>query len=114
MNDGAGLEQLSPEFNGVYYFIVCFRSILQTMGTPPLSRSFHSFDLVGDSRVFVLAGKSICPSSSDFYILDLSRDKWTRPLHDGIQDIDLLLHTCELTARIIIEYHVMLYFHHYV
>lgn len=63
--------------------LYAIRRTLEVTGTPPLARSFHSLDIVGD-RLFVFGGITIAVSnSSDFYILDLHQNKWTRPLYDG-------------------------------
>jgi Ras-related protein Rab-1A len=54
---------------------------VQVAGTPPLARSFHSFDLIGKWG-FVFAGTT-STSISDLYILDLPNMRWARPLYDG-------------------------------
>jgi|EP00927_Polykrikos_kofoidii_P077508 Ras-related protein Rab-1A len=56
-------------------------SIVQVAGTPPLDRSFHSFDLIGKWG-FVFAG-STTTGISDLYILDLQNTRWARPLYEG-------------------------------
>eukprot|EP00928_Gymnodinium_smaydae_P087510 TRINITY_DN71768_c0_g1_i1.p1 TRINITY_DN71768_c0_g1~~TRINITY_DN71768_c0_g1_i1.p1 ORF type:complete len:625 (+),score=129.21 TRINITY_DN71768_c0_g1_i1:100-1875(+) len=56
-------------------------STVQVAGTPPLDRSFHTFDLIGKWG-FVFAGTT--PTSlSDLYILDLPNMRWARPLYEG-------------------------------
>mmetsp|Transcript_43253 Transcript_43253/g.99708 ORF Transcript_43253/g.99708 Transcript_43253/m.99708 type:complete len:573 (+) Transcript_43253:63-1781(+) len=56
-------------------------SQVQVSGTPPLERSFHSFDLIGKWG-FIFAGST--PSGiSDLYILDVPNMRWARPLYEG-------------------------------
>jgi len=57
-------------------------STVQVAGTPPLERSFHSFDLIGKWG-FVFAGNTTNPGISDLYILDLPNMRWARPLYEG-------------------------------
>eukprot|EP00435_Cladocopium_sp_Y103_P010552 s685_g2.t1 len=54
----------------------------QVNGTPPLERSFHSFDLIGKWG-FCFAGSSKHSSISDLYILDVPNMRWARPLYEG-------------------------------
>eukprot|EP00438_Fugacium_kawagutii_P035320 Skav206910 [mRNA] locus=scaffold808:303038:305744:+ [translate_table: standard] len=54
----------------------------QVNGTPPLERSFHSFDLIGKWG-FCFAGSSKQSSISDLYILDVPNMRWARPLYEG-------------------------------
>eukprot|EP00929_Paragymnodinium_shiwhaense_P002572 TRINITY_DN102866_c0_g1_i1.p1 TRINITY_DN102866_c0_g1~~TRINITY_DN102866_c0_g1_i1.p1 ORF type:complete len:586 (-),score=150.25 TRINITY_DN102866_c0_g1_i1:267-2024(-) len=54
---------------------------VQVAGTPPLDRSFHTFDLIGN-RGFVFAGMTNI-GTSDLYILDLPNMRWARPLYEG-------------------------------
>jgi Ras-related protein Rab-1A len=56
-------------------------STVQVAGTPPLARSFHSFDLIGKWG-FVFAGTT-STNISDLYILDLPNMRWARPLYEG-------------------------------
>mmetsp|Transcript_19127 Transcript_19127/g.45041 ORF Transcript_19127/g.45041 Transcript_19127/m.45041 type:complete len:586 (-) Transcript_19127:82-1839(-) len=56
-------------------------STLQVAGTPPLERSFHTFDLIG-KWAFAFAG-STSSSISDLYILDMPNNRWARPLYEG-------------------------------
>lgn len=56
-------------------------SVVQVVGTPPLERSFHTFDLIGNLG-FVFAGMT-STSISDLYILDLPNLRWARPLYEG-------------------------------
>mmetsp|Transcript_30024 Transcript_30024/g.82397 ORF Transcript_30024/g.82397 Transcript_30024/m.82397 type:complete len:589 (+) Transcript_30024:89-1855(+) len=56
-------------------------SIVQVAGTPPLERSFHTFDLIGKWG-FVFAGTTLT-SISDLYIFDLPNLRWARPLYEG-------------------------------
>jgi len=55
---------------------------VQVNGTPPLERSFHSFDLIGKWG-FCFAGSSRQSSVSDLYILDVPNMRWARPLYEG-------------------------------
>eukprot|EP01069_Polyplicarium_translucidae_P009127 Polyplicarium_translucidae@DN3293_c0_g1_i2.p1 len=55
---------------------------LPVSNTPPLSRSFHTVDAVGD-RIFVFAGQTIYPEISDFYVHDSKTKRWSRPLYEG-------------------------------
>eukprot|EP00919_Chromeraceae_sp_WS-2016_P022728 GHVR01053939.1.p1 GENE.GHVR01053939.1~~GHVR01053939.1.p1 ORF type:complete len:596 (+),score=149.85 GHVR01053939.1:71-1858(+) len=57
-------------------------SILQLSNTPPLCRTFHTFNAVGSQRLFVFAGMT-CEELSDLYVIDLDRCMWTKPLYDG-------------------------------
>mmetsp|Transcript_167440 Transcript_167440/g.407010 ORF Transcript_167440/g.407010 Transcript_167440/m.407010 type:complete len:586 (-) Transcript_167440:187-1944(-) len=54
---------------------------IQVAGTPPLERSFHTFDLIG-KWAFAFAG-STSTSISDLYILDVPNLRWARPLYEG-------------------------------
>jgi small GTP-binding protein len=54
---------------------------VQVSGTPPLERSFHSFDLIGKYG-FVFAG-STATGLSDLYLLDVPNMRWARPLYEG-------------------------------
>jgi len=56
-------------------------STVNVQGTPPLERSFHSFDLIGKWG-FAFAG-STSTSISDLYILDVPNMRWARPLYEG-------------------------------
>jgi Ras-related protein Rab-1A len=56
-------------------------STTQVSGTPPLERSFHSFDLIGKWG-FAFAG-STTNGISDLYILDAAGQRWARPLYEG-------------------------------
>ncbi|CAK0902825.1 unnamed protein product, partial [Prorocentrum cordatum] len=56
-------------------------STTQVNGTPPLERSFHSFDLIGKWG-FAFAG-STTNGISDLYILDAGGQRWARPLYEG-------------------------------
>lgn len=56
-------------------------SVVQVGGTPPLERSFHSFDVIG-KWAFAFAG-STASSTSDLYILDIPNMRWARPLYEG-------------------------------
>uniref|UniRef100_A0A0G4FAI6 Uncharacterized protein n=1 Tax=Chromera velia CCMP2878 TaxID=1169474 RepID=A0A0G4FAI6_9ALVE len=53
--------------------------------TPPMGRLFHSLSLVGD-RLFVFAGLTFL-ETSDLYILELSKKKWSRPLYEGTVNV---------------------------
>merc|ERR1712176_877337 len=56
-------------------------SSIQIAGTPPLERSFHTFDLIG-KWAFAFAGST--PNGvSDLYILDVPNMRWARPLYEG-------------------------------
>jgi len=57
-------------------------STVQVSGTPPLERSFHTFDLIG-KWAFTFAGCSANNSISDLYILDVPNMRWARPLYEG-------------------------------
>eukprot|EP00440_Ansanella_granifera_P000137 gb/GFBE01000148.1/.p1 GENE.gb/GFBE01000148.1/~~gb/GFBE01000148.1/.p1 ORF type:complete len:592 (+),score=144.41 gb/GFBE01000148.1/:1-1776(+) len=57
-------------------------STVQVSGTPPLERSFHTFDLIGKWG-FCFAGCSSNNSISDLYILDVPNMRWARPLYEG-------------------------------
>eukprot|EP00434_Breviolum_minutum_P037868 symbB.v1.2.033577.t1/scaffold4195.1/size43188/1 len=57
-------------------------SLKEVNGTPPLERSFHSFDLIGKWG-FCFAGSSRQSSVSDLYILDVPNMRWARPLYEG-------------------------------
>merc|ERR1719316_2207476 len=50
-------------------------------GTPPLERSFHSFDLIG-KWAFVFAGQT-SSTITDLYILDVANQRWAKPLYEG-------------------------------
>eukprot|EP00933_Yihiella_yeosuensis_P026774 TRINITY_DN20809_c0_g1_i1.p1 TRINITY_DN20809_c0_g1~~TRINITY_DN20809_c0_g1_i1.p1 ORF type:complete len:612 (+),score=120.43 TRINITY_DN20809_c0_g1_i1:185-1837(+) len=75
----------SPAQAGVLH---CFKistatwSTVQVQGTPPLERSFHTFDLIGKWG-FCFAGTSGGNSVSDLYILDVPNMRWARPLYEG-------------------------------
>mmetsp|Transcript_53737 Transcript_53737/g.172236 ORF Transcript_53737/g.172236 Transcript_53737/m.172236 type:complete len:581 (-) Transcript_53737:175-1917(-) len=56
-------------------------STVKVAGTPPMERSFHSFDLIGKWG-FAFAG-STSNSISDLYILDVPNSRWARPLYEG-------------------------------
>mmetsp|Transcript_19340 Transcript_19340/g.44003 ORF Transcript_19340/g.44003 Transcript_19340/m.44003 type:complete len:588 (-) Transcript_19340:50-1813(-) len=56
-------------------------STVQVSGTPPLERSFHTFDLIGKWG-FAFAGQT-STNLSDLYILDVPNNRWARPLYDG-------------------------------
>jgi len=56
-------------------------STVQVSGTPPLERSFHTFDLIGKWG-FAFAGSTLT-SISDLYILDVPNNRWARPLYEG-------------------------------
>jgi len=57
-------------------------STITVQGTPPLERSFHTFDLIGKWG-FCFAGCSSNNSISDLYILDVPNMRWARPLYEG-------------------------------
>eukprot|EP00914_Ancora_sagittata_P026449 GHVO01052054.1.p1 GENE.GHVO01052054.1~~GHVO01052054.1.p1 ORF type:complete len:591 (-),score=81.28 GHVO01052054.1:172-1923(-) len=50
--------------------------------TPPLSRSFHTLDPVGN-RVIVMAGQTIYSDISDLYVYDHKEQRWAKPLYEG-------------------------------
>ncbi|CEL93240.1 unnamed protein product [Vitrella brassicaformis CCMP3155] len=74
-DDGA-LFSLDLATQGEYVW-----SRVEVANTAPLSRSFHSMDLIGD-RVFIFAGQTIA-EVSDLYIYDSAKSKWSRPLYEG-------------------------------
>jgi Ras-related protein Rab-1A len=54
---------------------------VETQSTPPLERSFHSFDLIGN-RGFVFAGQT-STEVTDLYIFDTANQRWAKPLYEG-------------------------------
>jgi Ras-related protein Rab-1A len=72
-----------PEVGSLYAFKLSTNtwSTVQVAGTPPLERSFHSFDLIGKWG-FIFAGTT-SSSISDLYIFDIPNLRWTRPLYEG-------------------------------
>jgi len=57
-------------------------STVQVLGTPPLERAFHTFDLIGKWG-FILAGSTAANSVNDLYILDVPNMRWARPMYEG-------------------------------
>jgi len=57
-------------------------STVQVLGTPPLERAFHTFDLIGKWG-FILAGSTDTSSINDLYILDVPNMRWARPMYEG-------------------------------
>mmetsp|Transcript_107446 Transcript_107446/g.303792 ORF Transcript_107446/g.303792 Transcript_107446/m.303792 type:complete len:580 (+) Transcript_107446:97-1836(+) len=82
---GGSTSAAGPEVApGVLYSFTVSTSTwaaIQVQGTPPLERSFHTFDLIGKWG-FAFAG-STSASISDLYILDVPSMRWTRPLYEG-------------------------------
>merc|ERR1719453_1466107 len=69
---------------GVLYSIklgTTTRTRVETQSTPPLERSFHSFDLIGN-RGFVFAGQT-STEVTDLYIFDTANQRWAKPLYEG-------------------------------
>jgi Ras-related protein Rab-1A len=76
----AGVE-VHPGVLYVFKLSTSTWSTVQVSGTPPLERSFHTFDLIGKWG-FAFAGSTLT-SISDLYILDVPSMRWARPLYEG-------------------------------
>jgi len=61
-------------------------STVQVLGTPPLERAFHTFDLIGKWG-FILAGSTEKSSVNDLYILDVPNMRWARPMYEGVVNV---------------------------
>jgi Ras-related protein Rab-1A len=78
---GPGGVDVQPGVLYVFKLSTSTWSTVQVSGTPPLERSFHTFDLIGKWG-FAFAGSTLS-SISDLYILDVSTMRWARPLYEG-------------------------------
>lgn len=55
---------------------------IETTSTPPMSRMFHTLDVVGN-RLFAFAGLTMQSNITDLYCWDFETNQWQRPLYEG-------------------------------
>ncbi|KAF8821028.1 Ras family protein [Cardiosporidium cionae] len=79
--DDGSLYSLDVSMLGTSSFSEFVWKRVNAVGTPPVGRSFHSLDIIGQ-RLFVFAGLT-STDHSDLYIYEIDKQRWSRPLFDG-------------------------------